>query len=400
MSTIEKLASDRGVPLAAIAEITGISEGSIRDQTVDNYSAKEIDAIAAILGVDSATLYAKSDVAVRKIPSDFRTVNNDEFLLNKYSLNAIYNVYSIIEYIKNVEKDLKRNSSKEIEGFIPKSKDPRSILASLADIFEANADFFEDKNDEYEIFNILRYRLEDKGVYVICERVDDNSFKGFCVNYDDIRVVFINTNSQSLRSRIFTLVHEVVHILLNVPGIGDPYLGRREQERSINSITANYLVSSSIIRNLAEAYGEIVDPVSFVNYLGEKLPFSKYFLAIRASEVLDRQKGLARSWLEAIGVAYPHRSAIQNPNFFNAINNEDRDSSEDPNAFQPRHTSASYQVARLGFSLLALAEIATNTRTSTKFDLKYFLNIPPKNYEKVISSFHRKRNEVSRNAST
>lgn len=67
-------------------------------------------------------------------------------------------------------------------------------------------------------FEFWRERFSDIGIYVFKEAFGENSTSGFCLFDDTFPVIYIN-NSLSFTRQIFTLFHELCHIIRKTSGI-------------------------------------------------------------------------------------------------------------------------------------------------------------------------------------
>ena len=81
-----------------------------------------------------------------------------------------------------------------------------------------------------------RDRIEETGVFVFKEAFQDDSVDGFCLIHDDFPVIYLNNSRPSVR-QIFSLFHELAHLLLSENGItrsdifhGDTFRGGTTQE--------------------------------------------------------------------------------------------------------------------------------------------------------------------------
>lgn len=76
---------------------------------------------------------------------------------------------------------------------------------------------FEFKNVD-EALKSWRKVLEDKGIFVFKDAFKDDTFSGFCL-YDDIFPIIYLNNSKSKTRQIFSLFHELSHLLLGTGGV-------------------------------------------------------------------------------------------------------------------------------------------------------------------------------------
>ncbi|MCK5536803.1 MAG: ImmA/IrrE family metallo-endopeptidase [Bacteroidales bacterium] len=67
-------------------------------------------------------------------------------------------------------------------------------------------------------FKIWRERLEEIGIYVFKDAFRDDDFSGFCLYDDEFPIIYIN-NSKPVTRQVFTLFHELAHILFKTGGV-------------------------------------------------------------------------------------------------------------------------------------------------------------------------------------
>jgi Zn-dependent peptidase ImmA (M78 family)/transcriptional regulator with XRE-family HTH domain len=100
-----------------------------------------------------------------------------------------------------------------------------------------------------EAFKAWRNTFEKHGVFVFKEAFRDDAFSGFCLYDDQFPVIYIN-NSKPYARQIFTLFHELAHLLLGTGGVDtrlDDYIylltgDDRKIEILCNQFTGSFLV--------------------------------------------------------------------------------------------------------------------------------------------------------------
>jgi len=89
-----------------------------------------------------------------------------------------------------------------------------------------------------------RNRIEEAGIFVFKEAFQDDSVDGFCLAHDEFPVIYLN-NSKPLVRQIFSLFHELAHLLL---GKNDITRGIRQEDGEVedfcNQFAAEFLVPS------------------------------------------------------------------------------------------------------------------------------------------------------------
>jgi len=94
-----------------------------------------------------------------------------------------------------------------------------------------------------------RHTIESTGVFTFKDSLKDRFISGFCLLHEQFPIIFLN-NSNSFTRQIFTLIHELGHILYQIHGITDidekyiEYLDTNDREIEIrcNEFAAEFLV--------------------------------------------------------------------------------------------------------------------------------------------------------------
>ena len=100
-------------------------------------------------------------------------------------------------------------------------------------------------SDPKETFEIWRDRIGEKGIFVFKDAFQDDFIDGFSLAHDEFPVIYLN-NSRPHTRQIFSLLHELAHLLLGANGITrgiNPEGGRIE--RFCNQFAAEFLVPTS-----------------------------------------------------------------------------------------------------------------------------------------------------------
>ena len=90
-----------------------------------------------------------------------------------------------------------------------------------------------------------RDHVEEKGVFVFKDAFQDDFVDGFCLVHEQFPVIYLNNSRPSVR-QIFSLFHELAHLLLGESGIAhDVRLGGGRIEGFCNQFAGEFLVPSS-----------------------------------------------------------------------------------------------------------------------------------------------------------
>lgn len=104
------------------------------------------------------------------------------------------------------------------------------------------------KNNE-KALKFWRLKLEEHGIYVFKDAFKDDNFSGFCI-YDEIFPIIYVNNSEPKTRQIFTLFHELVHILFKTGGIDtrlDDYIDYLNDEAKIIEVYCNKFAAEFLV---------------------------------------------------------------------------------------------------------------------------------------------------------
>lgn len=106
--------------------------------------------------------------------------------------------------------------------------------------------------DEDHALKRWRKAIENKGVFIFKESFEQKDISGFCLVDDQFPVVYLN-NSTTKTRQVFSLLHELAHLLLSVNGLSkfdQKYIERlpdeeKQIEQFCNTIAAEILIPSN-----------------------------------------------------------------------------------------------------------------------------------------------------------
>jgi transcriptional regulator with XRE-family HTH domain len=85
-----------------------------------------------------------------------------------------------------------------------------------------------------EAFKSWRHSLEGGGIFTFKDSLEDRFISGFCLLHEEFPIVFIN-NSNAFSRQLFSLIHELGHIIFEIHGVTDiderylEYMSAREK---------------------------------------------------------------------------------------------------------------------------------------------------------------------------
>ena len=206
----------------------------------------------------------------------------------KENLRELYDNVNI-RYVENINK------------LIEKKNNYKLLQAKLRELLGVSIEEQKTLKDSKTAFEKWRNAIEEMGIYVFKDAFKEDSFSGFCLYDDDFPIIYIN-NTMPINRQIFTLFHEIYHIIFKTSGIDsrneDEFINslsgeNREIEIKCNMFAGDFLVpiddfnkeiidkeiSEKSITDLAELYcvsREVILRKLFDKSLIDQLTYDKY----------------------------------------------------------------------------------------------------------------------------
>lgn len=142
----------------------------------------------------------------------------------------------------------------KLVGAIPANSKPKDIAAAIRKYIDLQIP--PTKGKWRDFFSILVKKIESQGVLVMRSGVVNSNntrpisvddFRGFCIADKIAPVIFVNINDAKA-AQIFTLIHELSHLLLGQSAISDLSISSKEgkEEMICNAAAAEYLTPENI----------------------------------------------------------------------------------------------------------------------------------------------------------
>ncbi|MCX5914069.1 MAG: XRE family transcriptional regulator [Deltaproteobacteria bacterium] len=98
-------------------------------------------------------------------------------------------------------------------------------------------------------FKAWRHAIEEAAVFTFKDSFDDRFISGFSILEDDYPIIFVN-NSNSFARQVFTLIHELGHILYGVSGVTDideSYIEMMEDDQRTLEVKCNKFAAHLLV---------------------------------------------------------------------------------------------------------------------------------------------------------
>lgn len=253
---------------------------------------RQLEKLANFLKVPLGYMFLDKPPKTDVIESEFRTIGNKIPKISKDLRDTLYNMGRKKDWLSEYRRE--KGWDKIIPNdFNQLSKKNVYTIAQQAKKFIELDDFwYKAYKDTRTAFNYLRARLESKGIIVMQNGIVGNNthrnlsaseFRGFLLYDDFAPLIFINSKD-SPNGKIFTLIHEYIHFLLQEDDIFlDEYLeNQTKDEKEINKIVAEFLIPASQVNEL---WNNNKDEIKQIEELSKLFHVSKIAVAIKLKEM-------------------------------------------------------------------------------------------------------------------
>lgn len=189
--------------------------------------------ISDVFRKPSAIFFFPEPPQLPSIKGDLRTLPDE--IVNSFSKNIIIQFEKAKVYQLSLEE---LYGSKE-SIIAQRSSFPKDI-DQLCSFFRLQLEFPVSAQKAWKstkvVFEIFREKFYDLGIYVFKDAFKDNRISGICLNDDNFPIIVIN-NSMSYARQIFTLFHELYHLISDTSGAeiirDDYYVALNDQQTKI-----------------------------------------------------------------------------------------------------------------------------------------------------------------------
>lgn len=204
------------------------------------------------------------EIPEKKLPiPHFRTINGIEKEISNELYDTILQVQKQQEWVKDILLDL-GHQPLPFAGKFDIKKDIKIVINEIKKILKLKENWAELKISWADAFKFLIEKFEEAGIFIVINgivgnnthrKLDVNEFRGF-VLYDNIApFVFVN-NNDFISAKIFTLIHELVHILIGQSAsfdLRDLQSSDNPIEQFCDKCTAEFLVPAEKIKEIKQA---------------------------------------------------------------------------------------------------------------------------------------------------
>ena len=296
-------------------------------------------------------------------PKDFRLNPRQEGKFDKRTIFAIRKARKL----QSILKDFGENNIGEIIKSLKVNinTSPKEVASKLRDEFGIKEELQRKTKDSYKFFKILREKLEKEKIFNFQFSMPLEDARGFTLSDELPRVVVVNSKD-IIEARIFTLIHELGHALLEDTEISIPnFVDLNKHEKWCNEFASSFLLPQEMAKRIFEENSKNLVEYNTLKTLSRKYKVSKSMLLYNMvklkfitpldyEEILDKftKKDYSKIKLGGAGVSAEKKC-----------------------------------LSELGTSFVSLVADNIDKKTITYSDALDYLSIKSRNFEKLLNKF-------------
>lgn len=152
--------------------------------------------------------------------------------------------------------------------------------AEMRRLLDLENNFIPRSNSEYQTLNFWRNLLEKHGFLVFqTTKIDISVFRGLSIYHKNLPIILLN-GADSNYGKIFTLFHELAHLINRTSGMCSIY-GSENEEYIANNFSANFLMPEELIRSKINESSYTFKSIDQVDLLAKQLKVSSFATGVR-----------------------------------------------------------------------------------------------------------------------
>jgi len=281
--------SSSGWQVSDISEHLGVESASVRAWMSGKAtpSLRQLERLAELIKRPLAVFFLPKPPREAPLPKDYRVSPERRGEFDRETLLAVRKT----RRLQRLSRELLENQNKGVRpeiGAYSVTDDSHELGNRFRDEFGITDQVQKKWRDPYDAFNTLRGLIESRNIFVFQMHMPINDARGF-VLVDELPAVIVVNSADQIEARVFTLVHELGHVLLRKTGINTPEagLGRGridEVERWCNGFAAEFLVPGKLAKGEFSQHEDTLLEDETLRRISKSLKVSKSMLLVRMKD--------------------------------------------------------------------------------------------------------------------
>jgi Zn-dependent peptidase ImmA (M78 family) len=295
--------SQRKLSLEAVAKAVGTTAQRLGRYELGELvpTPRQYTLLEAIYGVADYVLAGAEKPELDPLLVDFRKEAGSPAELSPSGLRAYFRARDFVDAVAGLAELSGRKPTKQRPERVSPNQLPE-LLERLRRDMEFDPTNREEIDDPDTTFRRLRYKIEQYGVLCLVTQAKQSDFRGL---YSESLYPFILINKKTFKTkaRLFTLIHEFAHFLLDQKGVSDPFITNNDLERSCNYFASEFLSPHTYFDMLYRAAQERSNDIAtVVSEVSSNCLLSKGAVAWRLKLEGRISGSRYREWRAAMGL--------------------------------------------------------------------------------------------------
>jgi Zn-dependent peptidase ImmA (M78 family) len=360
---IEWVIKSSGWEIDEILEKLEISKNTYEKwiKGLDKPTIKQLELIAWKTKRPLAIFFLDKVPQEKPTPNDFRLNPKQEGKFDKKTIFAIRKARKLQSILKDFGENTLGETIKELK--IGTDNSPQETALNLREKFGITEELQRKTKDSWKFFRFLREKLGEEKVFNFQLSMPLEDARGFALSDELPRVVVVNSKD-IIEARIFTLIHELGHVLLKDTEISIPsFIDTNKHEKWCNEFASSFLLPLEMAKRIFEENDKNLTEYDTLKYLSKKYKLSKSMLLYN----MVKLKFIAPSDYEEILNKYTKNDYSKTKSGGLGVSAEKKCISE------------------LGASFISLVADNIDKKIITYSDALDYLSIKSRNFEKLMN---------------
>ncbi len=211
-------------------------------------SLDELKKLSKLYKRTIATLLLENPPKEKPLPADRRTVNSEnQNNFHEKTILAIRKARALANSYLELRAELGIETNK-FNLFANINENPKQLAEKFRAILKLSV--LKDFKNPIEALEYSIEQCEQLGIMVFQLSLTKDNVRGFAITDDMVPIIGIRRGQEKSQSKLFTLFHELGHILLNQGGICDlSHISNLKIEKWCNAFSAELLIPTNDFKN-------------------------------------------------------------------------------------------------------------------------------------------------------
>jgi Zn-dependent peptidase ImmA (M78 family) len=297
---LPQLLQARSLTRSQLSERLGIGLAELEDELRREPEPRQgiLNAIATELALPPFVFFMERLPRLHDVIPDFRSGNPAPRAKSRATIESI----QFAEGVQNAATEHKSVGLSNLPDFtVTQSDEIERFALHSRQFFNITLDDQKNAKDARDFYVICRKKIEDKGIFVLHDSFSETEGSGFCLAHSTHPVIVVNTKQQTRGRRLFTLIHELGHVLMRTTGISDPFITENATERLCNRFAGAFLVPRTYVWPLLGTDKTVHDPdYDDVRWAAGRLKISQQATVLRLEQLRVYKAGSHDKWKRII----------------------------------------------------------------------------------------------------